>query len=189
MRRRPGARRRDSTGPRKPWQCSRQARRQRPSASSSSTAVFYSPPCNISSSEFHTTPRNINSSSRRSISGSHRNINIGSSSSAAVRTPWPVGAIAVLFPLRPARTFLFRMSNDTFRTAKHVFPSAIHYPTGWSTRKLLYDFSWRLRFFFRMRMQTVNAHGAGPAWTVDTLRLILELLNRLGCNDPVLSPR
>ena len=83
MRRRPGARRRDSTGPRKPWQCSRQARRQRPSASSSSTAVFYSPPA-ISAAVSFTPPRAISTAAAAEASAAATE---ASTSEAAAQQP------------------------------------------------------------------------------------------------------
>ena len=55
-RRRPGARRRGSTGPWRPRQRSRQTRRQRPSASSSSTAVGFAAPRTISATMGITAP-------------------------------------------------------------------------------------------------------------------------------------
>ena len=65
-------------------------------------------------------------------SGSHEAaISTTAAAAAAIRTPWRVGTIACcLFPLRPARTFLCRMSSDTSRAAKHVPPSTVHCPVG-----------------------------------------------------------
>ena len=116
-------------------------------------------------------------------------------SAATVRkAPWRVGIIACLFPLRPAGTLLCEVSSDIPRAAEHVSPSAsVHCPAGRSTCQFLFEFSWRLRVFFGKRLRTatttVDALAAGPAWTAGTLRLVLELLDRPGCDDPVLSPR
>ena len=40
------------------------------------------------------------------------------------------------------------------RAAKHMPPSTVHYPAGWSTGQLLCDFTWRLRVVFRENMDT-----------------------------------
>ena len=81
----------------------------------------------INSSKLHSPPCNTTSSHRRRISGSHRSINSSSSSSDRQDT-LRVGTIACSFPLRPARTLLCRMSNDTSRAAEHVSPSTVHCP-------------------------------------------------------------
>ena len=107
---------------------------------------------------------------------------------ATTRTSWRVGTIACLFPLRPARTFLCRTSSCTSRTAKRKSPNTIHYPEASSTSQLRCDFTWRLRVLFG-RLWAPIAHAAGPAWTAHTFRLVLELPDRPGCDDPVLSPR
>ena len=49
---------------------------------------------------------------------------------ATTRTPRRVGTTAYLFPLRPARTFLCRISSYTSRSAKHVSHTTVHYPAG-----------------------------------------------------------
>ena len=49
---------------------------------------------------------------------------------ATTRTLWRVGTIARLFPLRPVRTFLCKISSYTSRAAKHMSPSTVHYPAG-----------------------------------------------------------
>ena len=46
------------------------------------------------------------------------------------RTFWRVRTIACLFSLRPARTFLCRMSSCTSHTTKCMSPSTVQYPTG-----------------------------------------------------------
>ena len=110
------------------------------------------------------------------------NASAASTAAAAetTRTFWRMGTIASLFSLRPARTFLYRMSSCT--------PGTIQYSAAWSTGQLFCDFSWRLRVFFgRIRRQ--NAHAAGPARNAGTFRFLLELLDRAGRDDPVLSPR
>ena len=84
------------------------------------------------------------------------------------RTFWRMGTIASLFSLRPARTFLHRMSSCT--------PGTIQYSAAWSTGQLFCDFSWRLRVFFG-RIRRPNAHAAGPARNADTFRFVLELLD------------
>ena len=80
------------------------------------------------------------------------------------------------------------LSSFISRAAKRMSPSTIDYPAGRSTGQLLCDFSWRLRVFFGTT-RTPNAHAAGPARNAGTFRLVLELHDRLGFDDPVLSPR
>ena len=103
------------------------------------------------------------------------------------RAFWRVWTIARLFSLRPVRTFLCRMSSCTSRTTKRMSPGTMHYPAARSSSQLLCDFSWRLRVFGRIR--TPKAHAAGPARNASTFRFVLELLDRAGRDDPVLSPR
>ena len=88
-----------------------------------SSSGLHSPPRSIiSSSGPHSPPRSISSSSHRSSSSSssdHQDITLAG------------GTIACLFPLRPARTLLCRVSSDTPRAAEHVPPSAsVHCAAG-----------------------------------------------------------
>ena len=169
-RQRPRARRRGSRGSWRPWWWwLRQARRQRLSALS--TAVGFTGPRAASTAAVAT--------------------EASAAAAAAVRTAsWRVGTIACLFPLWLARMLLCRVSSDISRAAKHVSPSSsVHCPVKRSTCKLLYKLSWRLRVFFGRSLRTADSRAAGPAWTAGTPRLVLELLHRPGCDDPIMPPR
>ncbi|CAM9174331.1 unnamed protein product [Ascophyllum nodosum] len=137
--------RRGSTGQRRPWQCSRQARRQRPSASSSSAAVGFAAPHAVSTAVGFAAPSAVSAAvgfaaprataagaaaAKASAAVTEAAISATEVAVAVIRTPWRVGTIACLFPLRPAGTFLCRMSSDTSCAAKHVSPAPYTAPQG-----------------------------------------------------------
>ena len=70
------------------------------------------------------------------------------------RTFWRVGTIARLFSLRPARTFLCRMSSCTSRYTKRMSPRTIQYPAARSSSQLLCDFSWDITRLLRKNTDT-----------------------------------
>ena len=157
----------------RPWQRSRQTRPQRSLTSSSSAAMGF------------TAPRATAAAAKSSAAATAA---ATTAAAETTRTFWWMGTIARLFSLRLARTLLCRMSSRTSRTTKRMSPSTIQYPAARSSSQLLCDFSWRLRIFFG-RIRTPNAHAASPARNAGTFRFVLELLDRAGRDDSVLSPR
>ena len=137
MRSQPGSRQRGPRYSRRPWRWwSRQARRQRPSASSI-TVDFTIPRAASSTAVGFTAPRAASSAAvgltaPRAALVAAATEAAAAAAAATVRTaPWRVGTIECLFLLRPARTLVCRVSSDTPRAAEHVFPSAsVHCPAG-----------------------------------------------------------
>ena len=109
---------------------SRQARRQRSSASPSAAAMGFAAPRAVSAAVDFTGPRATAAAAEASAAATEAATSATAAAAATIRTPWRVGTIACLFPLRPARTFLCRMSSDTSRVANHMPPSTIHCPAG-----------------------------------------------------------
>ena len=165
-----------------------------------SSSGLHSPPRSIiNSCGLHSPPSSISSTCPTvgftvPRAASAAAVTDASAAAATVRSaPWRMGTIACLFLSRLDRTLQCRVSSDTPRAAEHVSPSvSVHCTAGRSTCHLLFEFPWRLRVFFGRRLQrtattAADTLAAGPAWAAGTLRLVLEPLDRPGCDDLVLS--
>ena len=134
----------------------------------------------IKSSGLHSPPHS--SSSRRSISGSY------SSSSSDHRDTLASGDhrmfvfVAAIPGISRQNVKLYLPHRLTQVPQHRTLPRrVINRPT--TLQRLL-----KITRLLRENTDT-SAHAAGPAWTARTFRLILELLDRPGCDYPVLPPR
>ena len=145
-RQRSGARRRGSRGPRRPWRWwSQQTRRRRPSASSA--AVSFTAPRAVLAAVGFTSLRATSAAAAAAAAAAAEASTAAAaafSADAGVRTPWRLGTIVCLFPLRPVRTLICRGPNETSLVVEHVSPSeSVHCPAKRSTCQLFYEFFWR----------------------------------------------
>ena len=147
-----------------------------------SSSGLRSPSCSISNSGLDSPPRN--SSSHRSSSGSH------SSNSSSDHQDTLAGRDHRVFVSVAASPNISMQNVELYLPAPLNTCPPAPYITPQGGQQANYSATSPGDYASSSgRTWTPTAHAAGPAWTARTFRLVLELLNRQGCDDQVLGPR